>query len=543
MPKADPSRPDCCRPPGWAWLALPLFAGLLLAGMHAHELWRDETQAWAVTRDSASLVELLGRSLRYEGHPPLWYVLLFPLTRLTHDPRAMQVLQALIAMGCAALILARAPFPRYQRVLLIFGYFPFYEWGVLSRNYALGLLALLAALALYPRRRERPVELALLLALMALSNAYSMIIAGAFAAVLIGELLQERASGRSPPGRGPERALALAVFLAGIGLALAYLIPPHDRWSGQTWSFGPKHLVGAAAAVWNGWMPLPKFTDYHFWNTNILTLGSANATLVARALPGAALGLLGLVLLRRRPVAQLFFALATAGILLLTYARWPGFLRHHGHFFLVFVAALWMAAHQSDSPRPWPAWPSRFDPGRLAPLILTVLALLHVTAAAWAFGMDLAWPFSDSRAAAHWIRERHLDRMPIVGSRDYLVSPLSTYLDRPIYYPEYGAWGGGWTARVHGHGYDPRLALDAARSLAARRGTPVLLVLSQPLPDAAGEEPRSPLAAFDRSFLKYDSGFSRLEPEFYYLYEIVPGDTAGSLRMGRPSTARDSELP
>ena len=37
-----------------------------------------------------------------ESHPALWYLLLYPLTRLTTDPRAMQVLNLVVATGAVA---------------------------------------------------------------------------------------------------------------------------------------------------------------------------------------------------------------------------------------------------------------------------------------------------------------------------------------------------------------------------------------------------------------------------------------------------------
>ena len=76
-PSTGPLPASPSRLPGTFWLALPLFGALLWLGLRAHELWRDETQAWAVARDSGSLFQLLATGIRYEGHPPLWYCLLY----------------------------------------------------------------------------------------------------------------------------------------------------------------------------------------------------------------------------------------------------------------------------------------------------------------------------------------------------------------------------------------------------------------------------------------------------------------------------------
>ena len=88
------------------------------------------------------------------GHPVLWYLPLYALTRVTGDPRAMQVLQWTIACGVYALVLLRAPFAFWMRVVVIAGYFLAFEYGVISRSYGLGVL--LALLAVHWLARPAP---------------------------------------------------------------------------------------------------------------------------------------------------------------------------------------------------------------------------------------------------------------------------------------------------------------------------------------------------------------------------------------------------
>lgn len=58
-------------------------------GISHHEMWNDEFQAWLIARDSTSISQLL-QNIRAEGSGPLWYFLLLPLTKITHDPTVMQ---------------------------------------------------------------------------------------------------------------------------------------------------------------------------------------------------------------------------------------------------------------------------------------------------------------------------------------------------------------------------------------------------------------------------------------------------------------------
>jgi hypothetical protein len=130
-------------------LAFLLVAGL---GIARHEMWRDEMHAWTFALDSRTPAELL-HNMRYAGHPPLWHLLLFVLSRFTARPEAMQALHLLLAAGTVWLFARFAPFSRRVRALFAFGYFPLYEYGVISRNYAIGALFLVAVCAL---RAARP---------------------------------------------------------------------------------------------------------------------------------------------------------------------------------------------------------------------------------------------------------------------------------------------------------------------------------------------------------------------------------------------------
>ncbi len=134
--------------PGAAGIAL--FAVFLVRAL-AHAMWRDELQAWLIACGSESLPALV-QNARYEGHPLLWYVLLFFVSRFTHEPWALQALGAVFASATLWLIIFKAPFDRNQKWLLALGYFLSYEYGVLSRHYSPEILLLVLACLLLERR-------------------------------------------------------------------------------------------------------------------------------------------------------------------------------------------------------------------------------------------------------------------------------------------------------------------------------------------------------------------------------------------------------
>src|SRR5262249_36777081 len=135
-----------------------------------------ELQAWLIARDSTSLMDVF-RNSRYEGHPALWYVLLFLLTRMTQSATIMQATHLLIACSLVYVFVAYAPFNRLPKFLFAFGYFPLYEYSVLSRNYSIGVLLLFLACAQWRDRYTHPLWLATILALAANTSVHALIIA------------------------------------------------------------------------------------------------------------------------------------------------------------------------------------------------------------------------------------------------------------------------------------------------------------------------------------------------------------------------------
>ncbi len=201
-------------------------AFLLVTGFSTfhHEIWRDEMQAWLLARDSPSLLALV-RNARYEGHPLLWFMILWPFARLTHRPEAMQFANLLISGGAVFLIGLFAPAPRWIRALAAFGYFCVYEYGTIARNYSLGILLLVALCAVFPRRKAHCLLAGTILALAANSSSHALILAIAVLVSLVVEAIEQ-------PAKAGLRALSwigFAIALSGIVMAIWQIWPPPDR--------------------------------------------------------------------------------------------------------------------------------------------------------------------------------------------------------------------------------------------------------------------------------------------------------------------------
>ena len=109
------------------------FGLIVLFLIQSHEMWRDELQAWLLARDSISITELF-QNLKYEGHPGLWHLLLYPLTRISTIPESMQILHVGIAMATVYMIIRYSPFKTFHKIIISTGYFFIFEYSVTLCN-------------------------------------------------------------------------------------------------------------------------------------------------------------------------------------------------------------------------------------------------------------------------------------------------------------------------------------------------------------------------------------------------------------------------
>src|SRR5262249_25602752 len=207
----------------FALLLILAYAALIVLVSVRHELFRDEVRAVTITAHSHSLGELF-RNIRNEGHPALWYLLLYPLVHATGTLTVLKPLSAAVAILAVWVFVRRAPLARWQKVLFAFGALPAYEYSVMCRNYGISMLLLFAIAALWRERFQRPLLLAALMAILANTNAHSVLLVGALLVALFGEIVFER-----PPESAAflRRSAVPMLLIAGAGvLASAWVILP-----------------------------------------------------------------------------------------------------------------------------------------------------------------------------------------------------------------------------------------------------------------------------------------------------------------------------
>jgi len=445
----------------------------------------------------------------YDGQPPLWYLLLWLLQRVTHDPRAMQIAHVGLATAVVWVFASRAPFGRPLRALFPFGYFLAYEYVALSRCYGLALLLALLLCDNHPRRFERPARTALLLAALALTTTVSTVVAVAYTAVLFVDWVG-LARRRDPLARRAWIPIAagVAAFLAA---ALCAWPPADSTVAHVSWprempdDFAPTRLIVALFPV-----PRPYF---YFWNSNLL-LELEPFRRVAIPVSLALAAWLVFVLSRRREAAVLF-GLGLLGLMGLFGLVYGGDVRHHGFLFVLFVMGAWLAKQTPARPDPTTTRWGRVRDAALTPTLAVVL-LAHVAGTPIALAYEYAKVFSSGGRAADVLRAQGLEHALLVAEVDYPATAVlgqlgrdaSAYSPRTAHTFSFVKW-------TRGRAWDPS-DLDTLRfaaTLGAGRGEDAVLLMNRPLLPGLIDG-----RAVVRIAELYDS---MIEEENFYIYRVA----------------------
>lgn len=196
-----------------------------------HEPWFDEAQAWAIAK-SGTLKEILFEIPHYEGHPPLWDLLLLPFAKLGAPYElSLAIVNIFFITLAVAVLLFKSPFPKIVRCLLPFNFFLFYQFGVISRPYCILVLAMFLAAACHKNRNEHPVKYLLCLALMCSVHTFGIIIAGGFCIVWLGEIFgQHYKNGTLAKVLTDKRCWLMLALLLFVVLILIEIFPSENTY-------------------------------------------------------------------------------------------------------------------------------------------------------------------------------------------------------------------------------------------------------------------------------------------------------------------------
>jgi hypothetical protein len=398
-----------------------LYFVVSLIGILHHELWLDESHHWLLARDSVSFLDLI-KNTRYEGHPILWNVLLFWISRITLDPFWMQMLHIIISTSAVAYFLLKAPFNLALKTLFIFGYFIVFEYNLISRNYIIGVLFLFISCAFFRERKDRFILWCTFLALA--TNVHLMFAVIAFAlflTVLVEKIVAKNSFTKTD-------LIGCAIFFLGVFLLAIQVIPPEDTsffHRVQEIPLGEKFTKGFIA-LFKGLITIPDFRTIHFWNSNLLV----NFNKPISAILGLLVYFIPLLLFRKR-LTLFFVYIALFGAQIFFFVLQLGSTRYDGMTFLIIITGLWIDDYFTETVR----LKGFFEP--IVPMfrkpLIYILFIIQFCSGVCAWIFDYKYPFTTARDIVGYLKEQQLDPADIVTITcdGTLISP---YLEKKVWF-------------------------------------------------------------------------------------------------------------
>lgn len=134
----------------WPVVVASIFA-LQTALILIHQPFADEWQAVQIAVQSPDIPALFA-NLRYETHPPAWYLLLRALAAVVGPYNALPAASLLLALPVQAIILLRSPWPHWALLAVALSAPILFEFSVVARGHTLGMALIFAALATWERK-------------------------------------------------------------------------------------------------------------------------------------------------------------------------------------------------------------------------------------------------------------------------------------------------------------------------------------------------------------------------------------------------------
>ena len=330
-----------------------------------------------------------------------------------------------------------APFSIAARALFAFGYFPFYEYGIIARNYSLGMLLLVGTGILWPFRKQRPVLFAILLVLLAHANALALALAGLIFMAHLWRGIRSKSDFQ-------RNRTSIFVTVAGL-LASAYLVTPAADFSlgfeglkATDASFG-FYVSRVLEIVPQVFFPIPD-NRLSFWETHWFASQFVFSETYLQFESVVSLAILGLAALSLSDSKKvlLFWIGGTSMLFIIFGVIHHGNVRHHGFIFLLYFMSYWMTCLEATA-----SGKINLSPTKKVGRAFFWVVLLAQAYAGWkAAGQEWRETFSTARATAAAMEEEGLQDLPMLGAPDDIIVALVGYLDnKSIYYVNDERWG------------------------------------------------------------------------------------------------------
>lgn len=397
-------------------LSFIAYMAVVAVVMYFHEPWFDEAQSWLIARDS-SFADLLTLRPHYEGHPPLWTLLLsIPAKTGVPYEIGLKGVQFLCAALLGGWLIFRAPFNRLTIALLPFTYFICFQYGVTARPYALLCVSLLMVAHYWKYADSKPSntwKLVLSLMLMCAISAYGIAIAAGFALAWVVRSVQIAGIKNAVCEifSNINRLLGW-ILLAFVGFAsIACIWPAANAFGSRATFSGNSHLIQFLYFIFV--VPSESMFTAFAGDVSLRRMSLGILPTIICVLISILIWAFAICIAKRRKMlVSLILPYLTFAIIATQYFT----LHHAGIVFVFFIAQLWMCVANK---------PLNFDiklANKLSnkcAFTQSIIVILLAPSLIWnifACVNDIRFDYSGSRALAQFIQRNHAENKRFVTS-------------------------------------------------------------------------------------------------------------------------------
>ena len=394
-----------------------LYIILLILGLNFHEMWRDEYEEYLQARDSDGIFGL--KNAMSQGHAMLWQSCLWLITRFSHNPIWMKIFHGIIASAFAFVLLFKSPFKIWQAAMLLSGYFLLFEYAVISRCYAFGVLFFFVFAYFYSKQKKITVQSSITIFFLANTSVYAMMLS---VIICLWVFISEKLFLFNKT----EYKKYLWLILSSIGILIAYLqIRP-----GEDNSF-PVHRVilpfdnyrfqVAITQFFSAFVPICKFQSKFFWNTNFMM---DKMGIVSWYFPLAVFIFVTIPFIKKFKILLLWL-MGVVLILFFQYHTGFRFARYYGHFFIFWIVCYWLMLKFYN------------ENLKLNNIIFSIILASQSIGGIMMYNADRVQKFSTGHDAALWLKKHGYSKHFMIASVDFAMSPIAAELNRKIYYMQH----------------------------------------------------------------------------------------------------------
>jgi len=420
------------------YIIIIIFFTLSLILILRHEFWEDEVLVWEKIAYNSSFSDYILKMKDSSGSPHLWYLIVYFIKQfITDNIESMKIIHLAISTTTVFLILKYSPFNKIIRTLIVFSYLFFYEYSIIARNYAPGILLMIIFCILYEDRIKNIIPISVVLFLMGQANIFSFILSFILFIYFLWDIFTSR-----------NKIKAKYIFFISLSMLLFEIVVVFIQLGSQI--FGDREYGTAMSEVFNwgladyknaivitsrgilsAFFQLPQ-NILNFWNTNIFINFLSGFRNVYTVLLSSVLFFITLLLIKRKYIfIYLFGSIGIASIPIFIY---PGNSRHWGHLFILLIVCVWLSGFEKEGVYFLKIVEVKIE--KIRNIFLMIILSLSIIGSSIAFYYDYRYPFSSGKNIAEYIEANFNKKdLKIIGYRAAEVSLISTYLDEPFYYP------------------------------------------------------------------------------------------------------------